>query len=122
MLPRTEYEMTQQDLDDVLDACKPTPVMMIGGTTGPSPQDNANAAWARLGAKMGFDSMSVRPISGKGQRFFTAVPNETPEARQERMDRDAENKKAALIVKLAAEIAERKRLLDELTAPEASRD
>ena len=122
MLPRTEYEMTQQDLDDVLDACKPTPVMMIGGTTGSSPQDNANAAWARLGAKMGFDSMSVRPISGKGQRFFTAVPNETPEARQERMDRDAEDKKAALIVKLAAEIAERQRLLDELTAPEASHD
>lgn len=114
MMPRTEYEMTEADLEALLDAGKPTPVMMIGGSTGSSPQENANRAWAALGAKMGFDSMTVRPASGKGQRFFTAVPNESPEAKAEREDREAAEKKAALIAKLKAEIAERELLLSDL--------
>ncbi len=80
MLPHTEYEMTEADMEALLDAGKSTPVMMIGGTTGSSPQENANRAWAALGDKMGFDSMTVRPTSGKGHRFFTAVPNETQQA------------------------------------------
>ena len=115
MMPRTEYEMTQADLETLLDAGKPTPVMIIGGSMGSSPQENANRAWAALGAKMGFDSMTVRPASGKGQRFFTAVPNETSEAKLEREEREFTEKKEALIVKLKAEIAEREQLLSDLT-------
>jgi hypothetical protein len=42
MYPRTEYEMTEDDLVMLLDACKPTPVMMIGNYTGSTPQENAN--------------------------------------------------------------------------------
>ena len=85
MYPRTEYEMTEADLAELMAAMKPTPVMMIGGYSPPSPQENANAAWARLGLKMGFDAMTVQPISGKGNRFFSAVPSETPEARETRL-------------------------------------
>jgi len=114
MMPRTEYEMTEADLDTILDACKPTPAIMIGGYTPPSPQENANRAWAKLGEKMGFDAMTVRPIPGKGQRFFTAVPSETDEARKERLEREAEQKKAEEIAKLQAEIKERQARLDEL--------
>ena len=52
-------------------------VMFLSGgqPMGPSTQENANAAWGRLGAKMGFDAMTVQPVRGKGQRFFTAVPS-----------------------------------------------
>ena len=76
MVNRQEFEMTEEDLQMILDACKPTPVMFLSGgmPMSNSPQQNANTAWEKLGAKMGFDAMSVQPIPSKGQRFFTAVP------------------------------------------------
>lgn len=71
-----DYEMTQKQLDEILDACKPTPVMYMSGGTPmfASTQENANHAWKLLGDAMGFDHMTVRPISGKGDKFFTANP------------------------------------------------
>lgn len=68
-----EYEMTQSDLDELLNACRPVPYMVFGGMEPSSPQENANSAWKRLGEKMGFDWKSVKP-SGKGDRFFMAIP------------------------------------------------
>ena len=73
-MERKEYEMTQADLDKILDACKPVPYMVFGGIPPRSPQENANDAWAELGQRMGFDHMTVQP-TGRGDRFFFAVPN-----------------------------------------------
>ncbi len=70
---RTEFEMTEEDLKVILDACKATPYLLIGGNYSPTPQENANRVWQNLGVKMGFDYMTVKPITGKGERFFTAV-------------------------------------------------
>ena len=50
---RIEYEMTEKDLDKLLEQCKPTPYMVVGGFTPRTPQENANAAWGILGEKMG---------------------------------------------------------------------
>lgn len=72
-MPRRDYEMTEEQLQKLLDAMKPVPYMVIGGTVPRSQQDNANAAWEALGDEMGFDGMSVRP-NGKGDRFFSAIP------------------------------------------------
>lgn len=105
MYPRTEYEMTQEDLEAILKACQPVPYMVMGGMAPRSQQENANAAWAALGEKMGFDSMTVQP-SRKGDRFFTAVPSETEQHRTERLAREAEEKKRAEVKRLEAEIAE----------------
>lgn len=110
MNPRVDYEMTEKDLEEILEACKPVPCMMIGGVTPSSPQENANRAWASLGEKMGFDSTSVRP-SNKGQRFFTAVPSEMKAQKQER---ESEIKKQAEIKTLQTEISEREKRLKEL--------
>lgn len=106
MYPRTEYEMTDADLKTILDACKPVPYMLIGGHAPSSPQENANRAWAALGAKMGFDPMSVQP-TGKGNRFFSAVPSETEAARTERLARAATEAKERRIAALRTEISER---------------
>lgn len=114
MYPRVEFEMTEEDLQKILDASRPVPCIMIGGVTPPSPQDNANRAWRNLGERMGFEYMTVKPVPGKGQRFFTAVPSETPEAREERLAREAEEKRQAEISTLKGEIAERQQRLDEL--------
>ena len=68
-----EYEMTQEDLDTIMEACKPVVCMQIGSYVPSTPQENANRAWADLGEKMGFDSTTVEP-SSKGNMFFTAMP------------------------------------------------
>ena len=69
--------MSEEDLETLLESCKPVPYMIIGGHPPRSPQENANSAWRLLGAKMGFDYMTVKPIPGKGDRFFTAEKIET---------------------------------------------
>lgn len=69
---KKDFEMTHEDLDALLAAMKPVPMIALQCGTPRSRQENANAAWARLGEKMGFDPMTVRP-NGKGDRFFSAV-------------------------------------------------
>jgi hypothetical protein len=70
---RREFEMTPEQLEKILDACKPTPVMYLSGGVpmGATPQENANRAWAALGDEMGFDYLTVQP-SARGDRHFTA--------------------------------------------------
>ena len=71
---RKEYTMTQEDLDELLDACKPTPAMWLSGgrSMSPTPQENANNAWKALAKKMGFVWDTVNPIDGQCQLHFTA--------------------------------------------------
>ena len=115
MYPRTNYEMTEAQLQELIAQCRPVPVMLIGGTTGPSQQENANLAWKALGSKMGFDSDTVRPIPGKGALFFSAVPSETEQQRADREAREAEEKTASEINRLTDEISERQERIRELT-------
>jgi len=103
--PRVTYEMTQEDLDRILDACKPVPYMVIGGHAPSSPQDNANAAWSALGRKMGFDYMTVQP-DGRSSRSFTAIPSETEQQRKERIEREKEVVRLAEIARLDKVIAD----------------
>lgn len=112
--PRVEYEMTQADLDEILAACRSVPLIMVGGYAPRSPQENANDAWAALGRKMGFESMTVQPVNGKGMRFFTAVPSETPTQRAERLAGEERARKAARAIELRASIEAQQRELDEL--------
>ena len=94
MYPRKKYEMTQEDLDKILDACKPVPMIMLHLGMPNSQQERANGAWAELGSRMGFDSMTVEP-TGEGDRFFTAVPSETKQQRKEREAREKEEAQRA---------------------------
>jgi len=111
--PRTNYEMTEEDLSKILDACKPTLAIKVGGFTGSSPQENANRAWGALGKKMGFDHMTVQPASG-GNRFFSAIPSETEEQRTERKRLEAQEEMRAEIEKLECEMAAKQIRLDKL--------
>jgi len=70
---RREFEMTEADLQVLLKACRPIPLIMCQYGMPRSPQETANAAWGELGKKMGFDFMSVKPLPSKGDRFFTAI-------------------------------------------------
>ena len=70
---RKQFEMSQDQLDELLDACKPTPVMYLTGGVPmfKTPQENANYAWKKLGKELGFDHMTVKP-AGSDQKSFTA--------------------------------------------------
>ena len=116
MYPRINYEMTEEDLTTLLEACKPTRVMMIGNYIPPSPQDNANDAWAILGKKMGFDFMTVQHIAGKSHKFFSAIPTETKEQLAERTKREAEEVRLFKIKELEDEIVIKQAMLDKLKA------
>lgn len=75
MADRIEFEMTSEQHERLLDACKPTPAMWGPGGVRlfSTPQENANHAWRALGDEMGFDWTTVQPIPGKGSQFFRAV-------------------------------------------------
>jgi len=77
---RREYEMTQADMDDILNASKPVIYLVVGGRPPRSPQQNANDAWAALGRKMHFHWETVEPLPSKGPRFFTAEAKEASDA------------------------------------------
>jgi len=104
MYPRTEYEMSEEDLGKIIDACKPVPMIIVGGYAPTSPQQNANAAWAELGKRMGFDSDTVRPVDGKGTRVFTAIPSETEQQRVDRMVRETKERDAKEVESIKVEI------------------
>ena len=114
MYPRINYEMTEEDLNEILKACEPVSMIMLQCGTPSSPQENANRAWKRLSEKMGFDSETVQPIPGKGNRFFTAVSSETEDQRKERKLKEVKDKKQAEIATLEKEIAEKQKKLDDL--------
>lgn len=68
----TNFEMSEGDLQELLSAMTPTPLIALQCRSPPTLQERANAAWANLGKKMGFDHMTVQP-TGQGDRFFKAV-------------------------------------------------
>lgn len=68
--------MTEEDLKDLMDACKPVLLMNISDNSRPSTLQNVERGWKLLSKKMGFNHMSARPIQGKNNRYFSALANE----------------------------------------------
>ena len=68
---KKEYRMTQEDMNVILEAGQPAVCIALQCGAPQSRQEKANAAWAKLGEKMGFQPFTVRP-SPKGELFFTA--------------------------------------------------
>lgn len=108
--------MTEAEETELLAAMKPVPMIMLQCGSGPSQQERANAAWESLGKKRGFDHMTVSPRYGLSQRHFTAVPSETEIQRAERELKERSEKRAAEILQLQKEIADRSARLAELNS------
>lgn len=74
---RQKYEMSVDGLAKILKACEALPYILgSGGVEPPDPMIRINRVWEELGEEMGFQHMTVKPVSGKGQRHFTAEPVE----------------------------------------------
>lgn len=90
---RRQFEMTPEDLAGLLEqinAARNAPLIAIHCGPVPSVQEAANAAWADLGKRMGFDGATALPTDG-GPRFFTAEPIEPDEASRQALE-DGERK------------------------------
>lgn len=72
MSERKEFQLNDEQYQELLQACRPVPAIALHCGPISSPQENANRAWCALGQKLGFDGMTVMP-SAKGERFFTAL-------------------------------------------------
>ena len=68
---RKQFEMTQEQLETIMEACRPVALIALNSGMPSSPQENANRAWEALGKELGFKHMTVKP-NGKGDRFFSA--------------------------------------------------
>lgn len=73
-MSRREFRMTDEQLEMLLEACKPVPYMVVGGVEPRSQQENANEAWRKLGDEMGFKWDTVEPMPGMPPHCFTAEP------------------------------------------------
>lgn len=71
-----QFRMSDEQLQRIKDASKPTPAMYLSGGTPMfnSPQENANAAWKALGQEMGFKWDSGRPANTGDEHDFLAEP------------------------------------------------
>jgi hypothetical protein len=69
---RKEFKMSKEQFQKIVEASKPVRYMVFNGSEPMSPQENANHAWQRLGSELGFDYLTVQPVKGKSQEYFTA--------------------------------------------------
>lgn len=72
---KQEFEMLQQEMDDIISINKNMPPVMKFGDywSGMDLQEKINHYWQTLGDKYGFKHMTVEP-SAKGKLFFLAEP------------------------------------------------
>ena len=113
---RTNYEMTDEQLDTLMNACKSVACIMVGGTTPSSPQENANNAWNNLGIEMGFDGSTVQPRQGFDTKHFSAIPSETETQKELRISKQQAKKDFDELVNLEALIVTTKDRISELKA------
>lgn len=72
---KQEFEMAQQEMDDIIAINKSMPPVMKFGDywSGMDLQEKINHYWETLGNKYGFKHLTVEP-SAKGKLFFLAEP------------------------------------------------
>ncbi len=69
-----EFHLTEEQYQQLLAACSPTPVMYGSGGVPlfRSQQENVEDAWKTLGRDLGFAWETVKPIHGKDDHYFEA--------------------------------------------------
>ena len=84
---KQEFEMTQQEMDDIISINKNQPPVMKFGDywTGMDLQEKINHYWETLGNKYGFKHLTAEG-SAKGKLFFLAEPKpiEVPKTAEEK--------------------------------------
>ena len=61
---RKHYKMSEKELKELQSASK----QVLGV------KNRANQIWKKISKRLGFQCMTARPTTNKGERFFTAIP------------------------------------------------
>jgi poly-gamma-glutamate capsule biosynthesis protein CapA/YwtB (metallophosphatase superfamily) len=75
--------MTDEEFNDLVEACKPVPYMVIGGIVPESPTDKAMRVWDSVAKRVGCVQSSIAPANTGDDHDFMAEPKETNEPHQE---------------------------------------
>ena len=71
-MSETEFVLTDEEYERVMEASRPVPYLVIGGVEPMSPQENANRVWRAIYQDRGLDWKTVARGSS-GPRSFRAV-------------------------------------------------
>lgn len=71
---KQKYRLSDEELNQVLNASKPVTYIVIGGIPPSSPQENANAVWKSLASKHSFVWDSCEDAGTGDQHDFLAEP------------------------------------------------
>ena len=74
-MTKQRYEITQRHQDALSDACNPKAYLAMGAVGSFDIVARAAAAWAAIGAEMGFDPATVEMIQGAGVSSVMATPS-----------------------------------------------
>jgi hypothetical protein len=72
------YQMTKEERLEIINALNRKPILGANGQPVLGPDYFMAKEWERLGKKYGFDHRSARPVPGKDDTFFAAVPVAQP--------------------------------------------
>lgn len=70
---RKEFQLTREELAELLKASEPELALHLEYLCSSVNQRNIDEVWKKLARQYLFVWDSVRPVTGKGQDFFTAV-------------------------------------------------
>lgn len=69
------YRMTDEEIAELKEACRPVPYMVFGGMEPRSPRDNAMDVWNKVSARVGCKCDTIAPANTGDDRDFEAEPN-----------------------------------------------
>jgi hypothetical protein len=70
------YRMTDAELKNLLEACKPVPYLVIGGIEPRSPAENAFSAWRDIAVRLGYKVETIESAGTGDDHDFMAEPQE----------------------------------------------
>ena len=71
-----KYRMTDEEYNDLLEACKPVPYMVFGGVPPERPTDKAMRVWDRIAKRVGCIQSTIDSAGTGDDRDFVAMPIE----------------------------------------------
>jgi hypothetical protein len=67
-----EYTLTEEELQELFDAAKPVPYMIIGGNPPPSSYNRSLSVWKRVAERVNCDVNTIQGSDPKNPHLFKA--------------------------------------------------
>ena len=75
-----QYRLTDEELDEIMEASKPVLYMVVGGVGPRSPQEKVMDVWRKIAVRVNCDVESIGPADSGDYHDFKAEPLTTEDA------------------------------------------